>query len=143
MIPHSILISGVLATFMCAAFPAVAQTIAGPVTHVRDGDTLVIAGQPVRLNGLHAPEMREPGGHAARQWMVDATAGKIVTCHLDGSRTHDRAVGVCYVGGVDLAVGLVSAGLARDCARWSKGRYARYETPAGRMLRLPAYCRPR
>jgi endonuclease YncB( thermonuclease family) len=40
--------------------------VAGPVTHVRDGDTIEVAGVPVRLNGLHAPELREPGGQAAK-----------------------------------------------------------------------------
>ena len=33
--------------------------------------------------------------------------------------------------GKDVGAELVRAGLARDCPRYSKGRYARLETPAG------------
>ena len=138
MIPHSILIVSVLATFS----PAIAQprTITGKVTHVRDGDTIEVNGVPIRLDGLHAPELHEPGGHAARAWMVRATAGRVVVCHLTGERTRDRNVGRCYVGGADLAAGLISSGLARDCARYSGGRYRALEAPAAATMTLPSYC---
>ncbi len=34
-----------------------AQTVLqGTITHVRDGDTIEVAGIPVRLWGIHAPE---------------------------------------------------------------------------------------
>lgn len=110
---------------------------------ILDGDTLEIAGMKVRLQGLAAPELREPGGQAARMWMIRATAGQVVTCRLDGTRTRDRWAGICTVGGADVAAGLVAAGLGRDCWRWSRGRYAHLETPAGRLLPVPAYCRRR
>ncbi len=37
-------------------------TLVGAVTHVRDGDTLEVAGLRARLQGLAAPELDEPGG---------------------------------------------------------------------------------
>jgi hypothetical protein len=40
-------------------------TLAGVVSHVRDGDTIEVEGLPIRLNGLAAPEGDEPGGSAA------------------------------------------------------------------------------
>ena len=43
--------------------------LTGPVTHVRDGDTIVVAGQPVRLSALDCPERDEPGGAAATALM--------------------------------------------------------------------------
>ena len=39
--------------------------LVGEVTRVRDGDTIVVAGVPVRLQGLAAPERGEPGGAEA------------------------------------------------------------------------------
>lgn len=129
------------------ASPALARepprTIAGPVSHVRDGDTIVVAGAPVRLSGLHAPELRDPGGPEARAWMVRATAGQVVTCVLDGTRTHDRWAGICHIGPLDLAAGLVQAGLGRDCPRYSRGRYRAMERPEAAGMPLPTYCHRR
>jgi len=37
---------------------------------------------------------------------------------------------------------LVKRGLARDCERFSGGRYKELETPSARLLPLPPYCSP-
>ncbi|TXL71839.1 thermonuclease family protein [Vineibacter terrae] len=116
------------------------RQLVGTVTHVRDGDTIVVNGVPVRLNGLHAPELREPGGPAARAWMIEHTRGEQVVCQLNGDRTHDRWVGVCRNQDGDLAAQLIAAGLGRDCPRWSGGRYGRLEKPVAAAMTLPAYC---
>lgn len=124
---------------------ALAETIlTGSVSHVRDGDTIVVDGTPIRLNGLHAPEMRDPGGPEARDFMVRLAAGRMVTCALTGARTYDRHVGTCFLDGQDIAATLVAAGLGRDCPRFSEGRYRDVETPAARAtMPLPGYCRAR
>jgi endonuclease YncB( thermonuclease family) len=125
--------------------PALAQprTIAGPVTKVRDGDTIELAGLPIRLNGLHAPELHQPGGVLAREWMITHTRGQRITCTLNGERNKDRVVGVCRNAAGDLAAQLIAAGLGRDCAYYSGGRYRRYETPAAAAMPLPPYCTQR
>ncbi|MGH6916038.1 MAG: thermonuclease family protein, partial [Geminicoccales bacterium] len=76
--------------------------------------------------------------------------GRTVRCELDGSRTHDRCAGVCYLEGQDIADAMVSAGLARDCPRYSGGRYAVIEAHAAaagatiaESYELPGYCRQR
>ena len=130
-----------------ALLPAVAwaepRTIAGEARW-RDGDTAVVSGVPVRLSGLHAPELREPGGGEAKRWMEAATRGQVVTCVLDGSRTRDRWAGICTIMSqyvqIDLAAGLISAGLGRDCPRHSRGRYRHLERPEAVRFGLPAYC---
>ena len=116
--------------------------LAGRAT-VTDGDQLRVAAPAVRFQGVAALERSEPGGAEATAFVRDLVAGRVVACELDGTRTRGRAVGVCRVGGRDVGAELVRAGLARDCPRYSKGRYARLETPAGRRLPLPGYCRPR
>lgn len=128
---------------LALASPALAgETISGPA-RARDADTLVVAGIPVRLNGVAAPELSEPGGAEATAAMVRMIAGRIVTCELNGQRTHDRMVGICYVDGVDVGEAIIAAGFARDCPRFSKGRYQHAETEASRRQPFPAYCRPR
>ena len=71
-------------------------------------------------------------------------------CELDSERTHGRCVGVCYLNGEDIGEAMVRQGLARDCPRFSGGRYVEAEVQAaahgatiGRAYALPGYCRPR
>jgi micrococcal nuclease len=71
-------------------------------------------------------------------------------CELDGDRTYDRCVGICYLQGEEMSDIMVHRGLARDCPRFSRGRYAEAESQAaaagaaiGRIYTLPEYCRPR
>ena len=52
-------------------------------------------------------------------------------------------MGWCYLDGQDVAEALVRAGLARDCLRYSGGRYAAVEPAAARKLAFPSYYRPR
>jgi micrococcal nuclease len=97
--------------------------LTGEVTNVRDGDTIEVGGLAVRLNGLAAPEGDEPGGTAATRAMRKMVEGRTLRCELDGERTRDRCVGVCYLDGGDIADTMVRQGLARDCPRFSAGRY--------------------
>ena len=122
----------------------------GVVMHVRDGDTIEVGGMAVRLKGLAAPERDEPGGAAATRAMTELVEGRDLRCELDGERTHDRCAGICYLDGADIAAVIVRRGLARDCARFSGGRYLAAETQAaaaGATIRtnypLPGYCKPR
>ena len=123
----------IMATLL--ASPALAQV------QVRDADTIVVSGTPVRLNGVDAPELGTRAGRDARRWMVNYLSGRSIECDLNGERTHDRWVGVCYADGEDIGAALIAAGHALDCRRYSDGRYAHLETPAARSrLRRAGYC---
>ncbi|MFZ1429366.1 MAG: thermonuclease family protein [Geminicoccaceae bacterium] len=124
--------------------PAVAAERLIGRAHVIDADTVVVAGIHVRLKGVAAPEVAhagkadEPAGDAARAFMTALIEGQTVVCDLTRERTHGRRVGYCYRNGQDIA-----AGLARDCPRFSAGRYAELETEAAASLPFPGYCRTR
>ena len=70
----------------------------------------------------------------------DQYTPKAVRCDLDGSRSFDRMVGVCYLDERDIGASIIAAGLARDCPSFSGGRYAEFDTAASRQLPLPGYC---
>lgn len=111
-------------------------------TYVRDADTIVVDGTPVRLNGVDAPELGTRSGQNAKRWMVNYLRGKSISCDLNGERTHDRWVGVCYANGQDIGAAVIAAGHALDCARYSGGRYRKFETRAARSrLKRAGYCR--
>lgn len=121
---------------------AAAEDLQGTVTHVRDGDTIEVGNVPIRLNGLHAPELGDPGGRRAATFMRDLVLHKAVTCSLTGEKTYDRFVGTCWLDGADIAGELVAAGLGRDCPRYSGGRYAAMELDSAKSMPLPDYCKP-
>jgi endonuclease YncB( thermonuclease family) len=105
--------AAVVALILITAAPEVSARCepgphAGPVTHVRDGDTIEVAGLPVRLQGLAAPESDQQGGaEATRAMRAFAAAAGEVRCELTGERSHDRCIGTCYLDGRDLAAALV------------------------------------
>ncbi|MTJ05808.1 MAG: thermonuclease family protein [Sediminimonas qiaohouensis] len=118
------------------------EWIEGRVTHVRDVDTIEVENRAVRLNGVDGPELDERGGQAAKRWMQRLVMRKPVRCWLNGDRTYDRWVGTCYTKSEeDLGALAISAGQARDCPRYSDGKYASFETDESRRLPIHGYCR--
>ena len=113
--------------------------------YVRDADTVVVAGTPVRLNGVDAPETSNRYGREAKSFMERILRGRTVTCDLNGERTYDRWVGTCFIElegeFVDIGAIVIANGHALDCRRYSGGRYRALE-PAGARSRLPQanYC---
>ena len=108
---------------------------------VIDGDTLWVGRIKIRLNGIDAPERGHPRYRAATQTLQKLVTGKTVICRLNGEKAYDRDVGVCYVGKYDLAASVIASGNALDCARYSGGRYRKYETKdARRYIRQAPYC---
>ena len=123
---------------------AQAAELSGTVSRIRDGDTVVIEGIPIRLKGVSAPEMKEHLGKESKAFMVKLVMGQRLRCDLDGSRSHDRLVGTCYLGDRDIGAEVIKAGLALDCPRFSGGRYAAMETAVAKFaIKLPGYCRPK
>ena len=119
--------------------------LSGTVTHVRDGDTIVVGDTPVRLQGVSAPERGDPHGPASARFMRELTLGRTVVCDLTGERTYDRVVGLCRLDGRDVGEAIVRAGLALDCPRFSGGRYRAAEQAGDARsrlsgYRLPGYC---
>ena len=132
-----------LALVSFPAYAAEPTVFDGIVTKVRDGDTIEVGKIPIRLNGVSAPEMNEPLGPQSKAFMTDLVMSKRLRCELNGEKTHDRFVGVCYLDGKDIGATVIANGLALDCPRYSGGRYAEYEVQgAEALIKLPKYCVP-
>ena len=110
---------------------------------MRDGDTIELGATAIRLSRLAAPEWDARGGFEATAAMRELVLGKVVTCELDGEATYDRCAAICHLNGTDISEKMVLMGLARDCARYSGGRYRAAEQQAATIretYRLPSYC---
>ncbi len=137
-------------TTVFAAVGASVGLVEGVAT-AKDGDDVIVQGIDMRLQGIAAPEdngrQRQPGGPEATANLQKIVGGKSIACTPDGTKARGRPVVTCTVGGVDVGQLQVEQGFARDCPRYSKGRYAAAEQRArasGRDLSaiypLPSYC---
>ena len=127
------------------------NTLAGPA-RVIDGDTIVLTNSntQVRLNGVDAPEVHagydqdDPFGPEARDEMRRIVGNKIMRCELNGEKSYERLVGVCFLpDGTDIGAAIIRRGLALDCAHWSSGRYRKFEPDGVReIIHQAPYCAP-
>ena len=104
--------------------------ILGSVPRIVDADTLEVAGQKVRLQGIDAPESaqscRQAGGHRYQcgEQAAEALRTRIgpgaVTCTIEGRDRYMRGLGICYAAdGTDLNGWLVRQGHALAYRRYS------------------------
>lgn len=137
----AIIVTGVLA-FADFADAQTPRDITGTVTAVPSGDEIEVDGISVRLQGIAAPGPYMPFGGDARAFLQLLVMQRQVTCRLTGEKTRGREVGTCEWDGVDIGRVVVREGLARDCPRFSGGRYARDEREAKNTGLLDAYLLP-
>ena len=126
--------------------PTIAAGLSG-TPEVIDGDTIIVAGETVRLFGVDAPE---PGqlcaigartydcGAVARTALLDLSAGTPVTCELvtnAGSEgEHEGKPARCFAAGYDLSEGMAYTGWAL-AQRDITGHYVSFETGAHKAKR--------
>ena len=119
--------------------------LTGPVTHVRDGDTIEVGDIAIRLNGLTCDERGTALGDRATAYLRLQIIDKVATCFLNGERTYDRLVGRCATEELgDIGAHLIAQQLCGRCTRHdSTGIYEDAQKRAGRYAgAIPSYCRP-
>ncbi len=123
------LVGGLFLSLMFQPVVAASGALTGPV-RVIDGDTIEIAGERLRLEGIDAPESSQTCGRkwvgswdcgqAATRALVAMTQGQDVTCAPRGRDKYHRILGVCFAGGLDLNAEMVRRGMA-----WAFLKYSR------------------
>lgn len=112
--------------------------VSGTAT-VIDGDTIEVAGQRVRLEGIDAPEMAQmcgnrffgswPCGREAQRMLAKLVQGRSVTCEAQGRDKYGRILGVCSAGDREINAEMVRSGLAWAFVKYST-RYVSDEASA-------------
>ena len=115
-------IGAALIALVCAA-TALAETIAGTVVRVTDGDTVVLkpdakGEKPVklRLHGIDAPERCQPGGDESREALSARVLDKRVKATTHATDDYKRAVATVELNGEDVGGWMVLQGRA-----WTHG----------------------
>jgi endonuclease YncB( thermonuclease family) len=99
------------------------------VPRIVDGDTLVVEGFKIRLNGIDAPEtdqlcLDQDGKHwacgiTARDRLIAKVDGREVKCASSGNDQYGRVLAGCSVAGEDIQKWLVREGLALSFVNYS------------------------
>ncbi len=142
------IVSGIVA--MLVAFSnsngATSQQLQG-IADVRDGDTLVIGKQRVRLQGIDAPELYQtceknqqsyPCGSKAKQELKQLTGGVAVRCEVTDQDKYGRALSHCYAGEMNLNAQMVASGHALAYTHYSKRYLPQEKTAKAQRLGIHA-----
>ena len=94
------------------------------VTLVWDGDTFRrTEGPRIRLWGMNAPALDEPGGPEAREALDRIINGQPLVCERKGT-SHDRIVARCETpDGTDLSCAMIRGGWGMEAVKFSKAAY--------------------
>lgn len=111
------------------AAPLAAMTLTGE-PRVVDGDTVVIAGQSIRLHGIDTPEVdqtcrTEHGvayacGDIASAALRQLVEGAPMTCRGNSLDRYQRLIAVCESRGRDVNAAMVASGYATAYRRYSR-----------------------
>lgn len=99
---------------------ALAVGMEGVVTRVMDGDTIAVAGQSVRLQGIDAPESDQPHGNEATAALKSLILHRRVRLGIRGKDRYDRLIAVIHSEGRNVNRWLVEHGHAWEYDRYSK-----------------------
>jgi len=94
-----------------------------------DGDTLKIGEQRVRLFGVDAPEMSQPGGREAQQFLLSITREHALTVKPVTKDKYGRTVARVFAGATDLSAHMASNGYALASSDFTRA-YTKFERAA-------------
>lgn len=114
------------------AFPGLATTLKGRVVAISDGDTLTALDahrvpHKIRLEGIDAPEKRQPFGQRSRQSLGELVFDRMVEIEVGKKDRYGRTIGRVFVDGRDVNLEQVRRGLA-----WHYKAYEREQPPQAR-----------
>ena len=117
------MLTSILAAILFAADPT---EITGKVVSIADGDTCtVLVGREqvkVRLDGIDAPEKKQPFGAKAREHLADSIHEKTVRIVISGKDRYGRSLGTVWAGQTNINEEMVKAGLAWHYKQYSKDK---------------------
>jgi endonuclease YncB( thermonuclease family) len=102
-----------------------AASFTGKLVKVLDGDTVEVMhdgkAERIRLAQIDCPEKNQPFGQAAKKYVLDVAAQKVVTVEVETVDRYGRTVGEVFLpDGSNLNKKIVGAGYAWQYKRYSK-----------------------
>ena len=101
-----------------AASPASAELVVG-IPRIVDGDTLEIGQTTIRLSGIDAPEVAQPGGRDAVAALAALIDGKQTVCTGTERDDYNRLIATCNASAGDVGALLIQQGRAWAYVKYS------------------------
>lgn len=100
--------------------PQITETFHAEVVKVHDGDSISVRWEKrdfdtkVRIDEINTPELNEPGGHEAREWLEERILNKTVEIQLNPKRVEKwgRILGTVHSEGMSVGEELIIHGHA-------------------------------
>lgn len=126
------LATSILLAVLVAPAGADAETLAGTVVRIVDGDTVVVLDADkvqhrIRLSGIDTPERKQPFGTRAKQHLGNLIGNETVPVQWDKRDRWQRIIGKVLLDGEDQNLVMVEDGFA-----WWFRRYQREQPPEDR-----------
>ena len=102
-----------------AASPATAELVVG-IPRIVDGDTLEIGQTTIRLSGIDAPEVAQPGGRDAVAALAGLVEHKQTRCEGEERDNYKRLIARCSAGNGDVNAAMVRKGYAWAYVKYSE-----------------------
>jgi endonuclease YncB( thermonuclease family) len=112
------MIATIAAFVLCFAPPFQAVVVS-----VYDGDTITVRTNEtikIRLDGIDAPELKQPFGQASKQAMSGLVYGKTVTIRPGKNDRYGRLLARVEIGGKDTSLQMVDLGMAHWYEQYAK-----------------------
>ena len=112
-----------LATLLLAYAPPFEATVVA----VYDGDTITVRTTEtikIRLDGIDAPEMKQPHGQASKQALSALVFGKVITVKPKSKDRYGRTIARVEADGIEINLQMVATGNA-----WWYQQYAKHDMP--------------
>lgn len=114
-----------VAVLLLSPLQVQASTFTGKLVKVLDGDTVEVMhdgkAERIRLAQIDCPEKNQPFGQAAKRYVLEVAAHKVVTVQVDTVDRYGRTVGEVFLpDGSNLNKQIVGAGFAWQYKRYSK-----------------------
>ena len=91
---------------------------------------------------MSTPELEELIENETKQFMKLQVKGRNVRYKLDGTKTYDRYLGLCFFGGEDIGIFIIVSGLALNYLCYPNGHYDKYATEAKKKsIKQHKYCK--
>ena len=125
------------------ALPVSADTLAGEVVGIADGDTITVVDADrhqhrIRLSGIDAPERKQAFGTKSREALSALVFRRAVLVEYRKHDRYGRLVGKVLINGADVGLAQIEAGLA-----WHYLAYAKEQSDDDRHAYASAEARAR
>jgi len=110
-------------TLLATILLAFAPPFEAKVVAVYDGDTITVRTDEtikIRLDGIDAPELKQPFGQASKQAMSSLVFGQTVTIKPGKKDRYGRLLARVEIGGKDASLTMVETGMAHWYEQYAK-----------------------